>query len=262
MIEPRPDRHSRIIVIKFPLNHCSIDFRVRAPRAARSIRQKCQYEPAMNSTQESFGLNGLDRKLEKYVNFDGGTIFEAGANNGVDQSNSLYFERYRAWRSILVEPIPQRFFDCVVNRPKAIVEWGALVPPERRDENVLLTYCNLMTVTRGTPFSRAWEDDHLSHGTKFIPGQKITDFKARGTTISDILDKHRISHLDVLSLDIEGYEIPALQGLDLSRHRPHWLLIEVRDNQAMDDLLTPYYTRVDVLSHHDVLYRLRQEYTL
>ena len=43
------------------------------------------------TARQSFSLNDLDRKLERYVDFDGGTIFEAGANNGINQSNSLYF---------------------------------------------------------------------------------------------------------------------------------------------------------------------------
>lgn len=213
----------------------------------------------MNQPRKSFSLNELDRKLEPYVDFDGGTIFEAGANNGVNQSNSLYFEEYRGWRSILVEPIPQRFFECVVNRPHALVEWGALVPPDRVGEQILLTYCNLMTVTRGGPMTRAWEDDHVSRGTRHMPGEQLIDFKARGQTISNILDKHRIKHVDVLSLDIEGYEIPALRGIDWSRHRPTFLLIEVRDDDAMDDFLSAHYERIDKLSHHDVLYKLREK---
>jgi FkbM family methyltransferase len=208
-------------------------------------------------TRESFSLNELDRKLERFVDFDGGTIFEAGANNGLSQSNSLYFERYRGWRAVLVEPIPQKFFDCVANRPNALVEWAALVPADYKDESVTLTYSNLMTVTRGTPLSRDWEDEHLKRGAPHIPGEKNFDFKARARTISDILDKHRIAQLDVLSLDIEGFELPALQGIDFTRHRPRFMLIEVRDDAAIDAFLAPHYERVENLSHHDVLYRAR-----
>lgn len=211
----------------------------------------------MDTARQYFSLNELDRKLERFVDFDGGVIFEAGANDGVNQSNSLYFERYRGWRSILVEPIPKRFFECTVNRPDALVEWGALVPPERKGEIMTLTYCNLMTVTRNSAETRAWEDDHVTRGIQHLRGEKIENFQARGRTISSILDKHRITHVDVLSLDIEGFEIPALQGIDWTRHRPTWLLIEVRDEPAMDAYLAPHYERVEKLSHHDILYKVR-----
>jgi FkbM family methyltransferase len=211
----------------------------------------------MNSPRRYFSLNDLDRKLEKYVDFDGGIIFEAGANDGVDQSNSLYFELFRGWRSILVEPIPPRYRQCTINRPSAIVECGALVPPDRENELIELVYCNLMTVTRNTPETRGWEDDHVSRGVQFLGGGEPIEFQSRGLTISSILDKHRIDHVDVLSLDVEGFEIPALAGIDFARHRPSWLLIEVRDDRLMDAYLSSYYDRVENLSHHDVLYKRR-----
>ena len=63
-----------------------------------------------------FSLNQLDRKLEKYVDYDNGYFVELGANDGVTQSNSLYFEKYRNWCGLLVEPTPQNFLKCRQNR--------------------------------------------------------------------------------------------------------------------------------------------------
>jgi len=42
-----------------------------------------------------FGLNNLDQKIEKYLDFDNGFFVELGANNGIEQSNTLYFELFR-----------------------------------------------------------------------------------------------------------------------------------------------------------------------
>ena len=39
--------------------------------------------------RRSFGLNNLDIKLEKYVDSDKGFFIEAGANDGIKQSNTL-----------------------------------------------------------------------------------------------------------------------------------------------------------------------------
>ncbi|MDT8993097.1 hypothetical protein RQP54_19645 [Curvibacter sp. APW13] len=63
-----------------------------------------------------FSLNQLDYKLEKYVDYDNSYFVELGANDGVTQSNSLYFEKYRNWRGLLVEPAPQNFLKCRQNR--------------------------------------------------------------------------------------------------------------------------------------------------
>lgn len=50
-------------------------------------------------------LNGLDEKLAPYLNFKGGIFIEAGANNGIRQSNTYYLEAVRGWKGILVEPV-------------------------------------------------------------------------------------------------------------------------------------------------------------
>ena len=47
-------------------------------------------------------LDGLDAKLEQHLDFDGGFFVEAGANDGLTQSNTYYFERWRGWRGLLV----------------------------------------------------------------------------------------------------------------------------------------------------------------
>ena len=60
----------------------------------------------------SFSLNQLDKKLEKFVNYNDGFYVELGANDGVSQSNSLYFETKRNWSGILIEPSPHNFLLC------------------------------------------------------------------------------------------------------------------------------------------------------
>ena len=77
--------------------------------------------------KRSFALNDIDRKLKPYLNFKNGFFIEAGANDGITYSNTLYFEKYYNWSGILIEPIPELVKRCRVNRPKCIVEQYALV---------------------------------------------------------------------------------------------------------------------------------------
>ena len=77
-------------------------------------------------------------------------------------------------------------------------------------------------------------------------------------TLSAILESHGVRRIDLLCLDLEGYEPSALRGLDLERHRPAWMLVEAWNRPAIEDLLAPWYDPVAELSHHDVLYRIRR----
>ncbi len=207
------------------------------------------------SSAKFYGLNDLDAKVAKFVDFDNGFYFEAGANNGIWQSNTLYFEESRGWRGILIEPIPHRFLECVMNRPKAIVECGALVPTGWNKSYVDLTYCNLMTVTKGSWPSSEAEAAHIERGKCYMPDEKTFDFQARPWTISALLDKHSVRHVDFMSIDLEGFEMQALQGLDFSRHKPTWLLVEERKPLELLPFLSPWYSLAEKLSHHDYLFR-------
>lgn len=41
----------------------------------------------------SYSLNFLDIKMLRYLNYDNGYFIECGANDGIRQSNTLYYEK-------------------------------------------------------------------------------------------------------------------------------------------------------------------------
>ena len=60
--------------------------------------------------------NNLDKKLLKYVNYKNGFYIDVGANDGVNQSTTWYFEKYLNWNGILIEPIPEVYNELKKNR--------------------------------------------------------------------------------------------------------------------------------------------------
>jgi FkbM family methyltransferase len=175
-----------------------------------------------------YGLKELDRKIEPFVDFDGGTFFEAGANNGLKQSNTAHFEFDRGWRGVLVEPIPQRFAEAVRNRPASACFHAALVPPDHEGEEVRLTYCNLMTVTHHHDLTLD-PARHVELGRQFLKGEETFEFSAPARTISSILDEAGLGLVHLMSIDLEGFEHLALKGLDHRRHRVERICVEARD---------------------------------
>ena len=61
------------------------------------------------SEKQYFGLNKLDKKVLKYLNYNRGFFVELGANDGISQSNTLHFEKYKNWKGILIEPIKFKY---------------------------------------------------------------------------------------------------------------------------------------------------------
>jgi FkbM family methyltransferase len=205
--------------------------------------------------KQYYGLDGLDKKLEPYIDFDGGIFVEAGANDGQTQSNTAYFARHRGWRGLLVEPIPELAARCRLARPESAVENCALVTSGADGQTVPMTYCGLMSVVEGGWDDPEAEKAHVETG-RHIQSLAPYHVDVPGRSLSALLDQHKMNHVDLLSLDVEGFERQALEGLDLERHRPRFILVEARFRDEIDRLLLSRYDVIAELSHHDVLYRL------
>ncbi len=205
-----------------------------------------------------FSLNQLDRKLEKYIDYDNGYFVELGANDGVTQSNSLYFEKYRNWRGLLVEPAPQNYLKCRQNRSVLdSIYCAACVSFDYPQEFVRIAYSNLMS----TPVSL--ESDiqdpraHAQLGDRFLGnGETVFEFGAVARTLNSLLlEAESPSVIDFLSLDVEGAELEVLKGVDHQAFRFKYLLVECRNFPRLSSYLTLHgYRFVEPLSSHDYLF--------
>lgn len=207
------------------------------------------------------GLHGLDRKLEAYLGYDGGYFVELGANDGVDQSNTLYFERERGWRGVLIEPILHNFLKCQANRASDNAFFcAACVSAEYEEPYVRLTYSNLMTTPHGVDSDIGDPAAHARSGAVYLkPGEQPVEVMAVARTLSSVLDEAGApAEMDLLSLDVEGGELEVLKGLDHGRHRFRYILVECRDPQRLGRFLADAgYVLVDKISQHDYLYAAR-----
>jgi FkbM family methyltransferase len=209
--------------------------------------------------KRSYALNQLDLKLLPYVPRWGGFFIEAGANDGRSQSNTWYFEKYYGWTGILIEPIPALADQCRKNRPGSIVENCALVPADYAGATIEMRYCHLMSLVKGAMKSEAKDLAHIKAGLEVQPGVTPYDLQVPARTLTAVLDQHRPPRIDLLSLDVEGFELSALKGLDFERYRPRLMLIETRFREEIDACLQPRYKPIVALSHHDILYQLQTD---
>lgn len=229
---------------------------VRLSRARRAAKQlKARLLRLRRPTRP--GLDGLDMKIAEYVDFDSGFYIEAGANDGYRQSNTYFLERKRSWRGLLVEPIPELAERCKKNRPGSTVMNCALVANDYPGSSIEVRYAGLMSLVVGAQGDTQAEDQHIQDGI-IVQGLDSTfTVQVPARTLSSILDEIGApSAIDLLSLDVEGYELDVLKGLDLARHRPTVIVVEARFQQDIDEFLTANDYRIEArLSVHDLLYQ-------
>jgi FkbM family methyltransferase len=214
-------------------------------------RRRPLYEFFGSDRWSHLALNDLDHKLKKYLDFENGTFIEAGGNDGLSQSNTYWFERFRGWRGILVEPVPDQAELCRRNRPRAEVINAALVA-DSSITSVRIKAARLMAFIPGTR-PKAEEEMHLAFAMKVQELTEISEIVVPALTLASVLAAAPCRKVDFLSLDVEGYEIPVLQGMDPERNRPSLILVETKDLEGVLEALKGHYRIVDQLSHHDYL---------
>jgi FkbM family methyltransferase len=207
--------------------------------------------------EQSFALNELDLKLKPYLNFNGGFFIEAGSHDGISQSNTLYFERFRNWKGILIEPVPEQATKCKENRPSCIVEDCALVPSDYQKQTIEMYSCGLMSLVKGGQKTTEGDLKNVRLGCQ-VQGIDSYPLTVKARTLTSILDQYAVQEIDLLSLDVEGYELNALRGLDFEKYRPAYLLIAARVSEPIDSYLAPYFQPIAKLSHHDVLFKSKK----
>ena len=140
-----------------------------------------------------------------------GYFVEVGANDPQFLSQTWHLEQ-RGWTGVLVEPQPELAAE-LTRRRSAKVYPAACSSPRDSGRSMTLHLAGI----------------HSS----FDPDLNISTERAHGSvtvpvrTLDEILiDAGAPAPIDFLSIDIEGHEIPALEGFDFARWRPRLILIE------------------------------------
>jgi FkbM family methyltransferase len=150
-------------------------------------------------------VNDLDKKLLKYLNFKYGFYIECGANDGINQSNSWYFEKYKNWKGILIEPIPRLFKELKKNR---------------NCKNIFVNKCLV---------SKKYNKDYIYITDKNLASkiEKNSSLKVKASTLNKILKENNAPKIiNLFSLDVEGYELEVLKGINFSEYKFEFILIE------------------------------------
>ena len=155
----------------------------------------------------------IELKILPYLkDIENGVFLECGAYDGIFQSNTKILEEL-GWTGLLIEPSPSSYKLCIENR-SCIVENCALVSFDYNKDTISGNF-------NGSPRSSVFGDG--------------VDVPVK--TLSNLLEKHKISHVDIFFLDVEGYEMEVLNGIDFNSVNFVYILIEVNSEfYSLDDL--------------------------
>lgn len=154
----------------------------------------------------------LNNKIFK--NKKNGTYIELGALDGVLYSNTKFFEDTLNWKGILIEPHPEKFKLLKQNRPNNYL-FNNLVSCHTEDlefRYFVDGHAAVSGVEHTLP-QEHFQNYFDNERTKFLPQKKIL---MKPKTLTDIVKETNLTHIDLLSLDVEGHEYEVLKSWDFS----------------------------------------------
>ena len=136
----------------------------------------------------------------------GGFFVEMGARDGLDDSNTKFFEETLGWRGLLVEARPAFAEPLSWNRPRAYVLHGAIA----RHANC--TYYDVRTPAGA--IEPGWSG---LVPNKVPTGGFLVPYLVRCYELDPVLQLLKVAQIDYFSLDVEGAELSILETLRWDR---------------------------------------------
>lgn len=131
-----------------------------------------------------------------------GIFVEIGAYNGIDHSNTKFFEDNLNFTGMLIEPHPMIFNELIKNRPKSLCHNVAV---SKVDGVVNFSIPNGICAMGGIKNTTPW-------GSQF----ELNDLQVKSVPFNKILNKNIYNYVDIMFIDVEGGELDILQTMDWS----------------------------------------------
>lgn len=177
-----------------------------------------------------YGQFDTDKILNEvyFANQETGNCIEVGAVDGIDHSNTLFFEQ-KGWNCLCIEPQPEYFPLLQKNRKLAL---NFAVASEEKDDvvfkQVFCRYPNSVFYQPWNGMSGLNVDErlvkqHMEAGLSPM----IREIKVKTKRLDWCIANH-FNHdtIDFISIDTEGSELDVLHSFDVSKYNIKVLLIE------------------------------------
>jgi FkbM family methyltransferase len=185
-----------------------------------------------------------------------GVFLDIGANNGIFESNTAALEFDYGWAGICVEANPSLIRDLKNNRPNSTVVEVAVWK-----ENTILEFETTDSNHKGIEGHLLSRISNLERNEKYFRkhfNESRKTFSVVANTITEII-KNNYSFpcvIDYCSIDTEGAELEALQGIDFNLIDIKFMTVEHGNRKgyidAFTNFLKPYGYSVHRINNWDV----------
>jgi FkbM family methyltransferase len=158
-----------------------------------------------------------DKYLETNIfkGYKNGVYVDVGAHDGISINNTLYFEKNNNWSGINIEPIKKVFDRLVINRPNDINLNCAVCNKDGETEFLCNTgYTEMISGIKDNFDIRhiyRLQRENTQHGST------TEVIKVETKKLETILDENNITHINYLSIDVEGAEFEVIKSINFDK---------------------------------------------
>jgi FkbM family methyltransferase len=132
-------------------------------------------------------------------------VVDVGCNHPIHFSNSLFFEK---------------FFKCQVLAIDPLEEFGEIWKKERPNSTFISTAVGstIGSITLQVPLDTGFSNmfSSVKGGVSKTPNCVVRERVVQCTTLANIFRDHNVKEVLMMSIDIEGFELDALRGIDFN----------------------------------------------
>jgi FkbM family methyltransferase len=165
------------------------------------------------------------------------TFVDVGCNHPVKHNNSLFFERHMGFKVLAVDALPTHQPAWAEQRPQADLVITAVGSEEGTVEFEEVEHAG----REGDMFSSV----RGASGKAQALGRRMRTVPI--TPLTQILQNRGLTSVGIMSIDIEGYEMHALQGIDFDAIQINAIILEnnseamLGDDRIRDFLIGKHY---------------------
>jgi len=224
---------------------------VRDRRRGPLIRDIHRITRMLEESPRYFSQNGQDRIVDQLLGEKNGGVFvDIGGYDGVEGSNTLFFEAFRRWNGILVEAAPTQLEKaCSVRCCPCL---GCAVAGEPGE-------AEFMEVTSGFTQMSGFLDSYersILDTVRANPSHDERLHRLEKRTLASILDEQGLERVDYLSLDVEGSELGILESFPFERFEIDiWSIENNTQTDAIPELMKARGYRLVEFAGNDDIFR-------